>query len=118
MESDYKYTTYELDIDGQYVYVTYNLPKDRMTITPLSDSDEIPSGVTPNTIVAEGFEDFCKENGYLVMGSRSWSYELDGYDETEWEITLGQLIADYSGVEDAIKNFITTNHKEQLTLNQ
>lgn len=117
MESEYNYTTYEFDIDGQYVYVTYNLPKDRMTITPLSDTEEIPDGITEKTIVAEGFEDFCKDNGHLMMGSRSWSEELDGYDETEWEISLGNLIADWD-VEPAIKDFITTNYKEQLTLNQ
>lgn len=117
MENEYNYTEHDITIEGVEYRVTYNLPKDRMTIKPLYDTDDDGNPVPPLHIVAEGFEDFCKDNGYLIMGSRTWSQELDGYDESEWEISLGSLIADWE-VKPAIKDFIVTNYKDQLLSNQ
>jgi len=113
MEQDSNfYVNSELNIGDNYYYVTYNLPKDRMTLTLLLDEKEAFSK-SPNTFVAEGFEEFCNDNNYLVIGSRSWSYELDGYDESEMVISLKQLISDWD-VEPAIRDFITSNYGEQL----
>jgi|APGre2960657404_1045060.scaffolds.fasta_scaffold01673_16 hypothetical protein len=115
--SDYNYTEYELVIEGEDYFVTYNLPKDRMTVKPIYDIDIMGDAEAPVIIVAEGFEDFCKDNNYLVIGFRNWSYELDGYDESENEITMATFISEWD-VEKAIKDFLTTNYKEQLTSKQ
>jgi hypothetical protein len=115
--SDYNYTEYELVIEGEDYFVTYNLPKDRMTVKPIYDTDIMGDAVAPVIIVAEGFEDFCNDNNYLIIGSRHWSAELDGYDENETEMTMAQFISDWD-VEKAIKDFLTNNYKEQLTSKQ
>jgi len=112
--SAYNYTEYELVIEGEDYFVSYNLLKDRMTVKPIYDIDIMGDAEEPVIIIAEGFADFCKDNNYLIIGGRNWSIELDGYDESESQITMAQFISDWD-VEEAIKDFLKTNYKEQLT---
>jgi hypothetical protein len=113
--SDYPYySEHEVVINDKYYFVTYNLTKDRMVVKSMELNEQGIVDPSEEPLIAEGFDDFCEDNGYLLTGSRFWSSEIDGYDESETKINMPQFIYDFD-VRPAIIDFLTTIYKEQFT---